>query len=224
MLRKDKFVSGEYYHIYNRGIDKRIIFHDKQDKERFLMLLYIANSEDNLKLDNLTHNLHKQYKEIMSFKKGKQLVSIVGWCLMSNHFHILIKQDLEEGITKFMRKLGVGYSMYFNNKYKRQGALFGGPFKSKLIEDDRYFRKLFSYIHLNPLEIKFPQWEENISLKNKSIEMENFLKSYIYSSYQDYININRTENSILNKDISKYYFDPEHSFKNFIKQYLEMIS
>ncbi|MBP6857989.1 MAG: transposase [Candidatus Pacebacteria bacterium] len=224
MLRKDKFVSGEYYHIYNRGIDKRIIFHDKQDKERFLMLLYIANSEDNLKLDNLTHNLHKQYKEIMSLKKGKQLVSIVGWCLMPNHFHILIKQDLEEGITKFMRKLGVGYSMYFNNKYKRQGALFGGPFKSKLIEDDSYFRKLFSYIHLNPLEIKFPQWEENISLKNKSIEMENFLKSYIYSSYQDYTDINRTESSILNKDISKYYFDVEHSFKNFIKQYLEIIS
>ncbi|MCC7436819.1 transposase [Candidatus Nomurabacteria bacterium] len=224
MLRKDKFVNGEYYHIYNRGIDKRIIFQDKQDKERFLMLLYIANSQDSIKIDNLTHNLGKSYKEIMNLKKEKQLVSVLCWCLMPNHFHLLLKQDTEDGITKFMRKLGVGYSMYFNNKYKRQGSLFGGPFKSKLIENDNYFRKLFSYIHLNPLDIKFPKWEEEINSKNKFSEKEYFLESYKYSSYQDYTDNYRLETGILSKDISKFYFDKKYSFKDFIKQYLEPIS
>lgn len=222
MLRKDKFVTGEYYHIYNRGIDKRIIFQDKGDRERFLMLMYIANNEDSLKLDNLTNILHKKYIEIMNIKKGKSLVSIGAWCLMPNHFHILVKQEVEDGITKFMRKLGTGYSMYFNNKYKRQGALFGGPFKSKLIEsDDIYMRKLFSYIHLNPLEISFPGWDTDVRLLSKNTEeLEAFLESYGYSSYQEYLGIDRIEKGILNKNTFPEYFKSSNSFKEFMKQYL----
>ncbi len=217
MLRQDPFITGEYYHLWNRGIDKRNIFKLQRDYERFMMLLYIANNEDVLKIDNLTNILHKTYPEIMVMEKGKPLVSVGAWCLMTNHFHLLVRQEVDGGITKFMRKLGTGYSMFFNIKYQRQGALFGGPFKSKCIKtDDNYLIKLFAYIHLNPLDIQFSGWEEGITKSSK--DMRNFLESYRYSSYQDYvgIDIDRVENQILAKNNFPDYFKNADSFKDFV--------
>src|SRR3989344_1856011 len=123
MLRKDPFVTGEYYHIYNRGIDKRIIFKLQRDYERFIMLLYLANSKESFRLDDLLNKFNKTFDEILVVDRGTPIVSIGAWCLMTNHFHLLIKQEVDGGITKFMRKLGVGYSMFFNIKYQRKGAL-----------------------------------------------------------------------------------------------------
>ncbi len=222
MFRKDPFVTGEYYHLYNRGIDKRDIFKSIKDYERFVMLLYIANNEEALKLDNEINILHKNYEEILLLHKDKSLVSIGAWCLMTNHFHLLVRQEVDGGITKFMRKLGVGYSMFFNIKYQRQGALFGGPFKSKCITtDDNYMRHLFAYIHLNPLDIKFSGWEKEIDKLsfNKNIEMKDFLESYKYSSYADYLDIDRAENNILSKNNFPNYFIRTNSFGDFIKEY-----
>jgi len=216
MLRQDPFITGEYYHLYNRGIDKRDIFKSSYDYERFMMLLYIANSKDQLRLDNLNNNLHKSFKEIMVLDKGEPLVSIGAWCLMTNHFHILVRQEVDGGITKFMRKLGVGYSMFFNIKYQRQGSLFGGPFKSKCIKtDDNYIRQIFAYIHLNSLDIEFSGWDKDKNKYNE-IEMKNFLESYRYSSYDDYIGVDRVEKSILNRNSFPDYFQTEQSFKEFV--------
>jgi len=223
MLRKDPFVTGEYYHLWNRGIDKRVIFKTKKDYERFMMLLYVANNEDAIKLDNLINILHKGYEEIMVTERGKLLVSIGAWCLMTNHFHLLIRQEVDGGITKFMRKFGVGYSMFFNIKYQRQGALFGGPFKSKCIKtDDNYMRQLFAYIHLNPLDINFSGWEKEIDKlsSSKNSEMKSFLESYKYSSYLDYLGEDRVEKNILNKNNFPDYFIDINSFKDFIEGYL----
>ncbi len=218
MLRRDPFVTGEYYHLWNRGIDKRNIFKSKTDYERFMMLLYIANNEDVLKLDNLINILQKGYEEIIVTKKGKPLVSIGAWCLMTNHFHLVIRQEVDGGITKFMRKVGTGYSMFFNIKYQRQGALFGGPFKSKCIKtDDNYMRQLFAYVHLNPLEINFPNWEKEI--KGSPSGMKDFLESYRYSSYQEYLGIERIEKSILAKESFPDYFGDTDSFKEFVEGY-----
>ena len=142
-------MTGEYYHIYNRGIDKRVIFKSGKDYKRFMMLLYLANSDDSFRFDVILNNQHKIFSEILVIDRGQLLVSIGVWCLMTNHFHLLIRQEVDGGITKFMRKLGVGYSMYFNIKYQRQGALFGGLFKSKLIDNkDLYLKHLFAYINL----------------------------------------------------------------------------
>lgn len=103
MLRKDPFVTGEYYHIYNRGIDKRTIFKLERDYERFMMLLHVANSdnEKSFRLDNLINHSHKNFNEIISLDKEKPLVSIGAWCLMTNHFHLMVKQEVDGGITKF---------------------------------------------------------------------------------------------------------------------------
>jgi putative transposase len=219
MLRKDSFVTGEFYHIYNRGVDKRTIFKLTRDYERFTMLLYLANSEESFRIDNIINKQHKTFFEVLSLDKGKPLVSIGAWVLMNNHFHILLKQEVDGGITKFMRKLGVGYSMFFNIKYQRTGALFGGLFKSKHISDDNHLKHLFGYIHHNPLDIKFSGWEKLVE-KFDSGEWKNFLSEYRYSSYQDYCGEIRDEGSILSKNAFPEYFVEPKNFNDFIDSYL----
>lgn len=221
MLRKDPFITGEYYHLYNRGIDKRIIFKSKKDYERFIMLLHVSNSnEQSFRLDNLINQQRKTFDEILILDKGEPLVSIGAWCLMTNHFHILIRQEVDGGITKFMKKLGTGYSMFFNIKYQRRGALFGGLFKSKLIgTDDNYMRQLFAYIHLNPLDIQFSGWEDKIN--KSSVDMKKFIELYQYSSYSDYINNeDRVEKNIIKPENFPDYFQSSKSFKEFVENYL----
>jgi len=219
MLRIDPFITGEYYHLYNRGVDKRIIFKSKNDYERFLMLLFVSNSNSqSFRLDNLINQQRKTFDEILVLDKGEPLVSIGAWCLMANHFHLLVRQEIDGGITKFMRKLGVGYSMYFNIKYQRAGALFGGLFKSKLIgTDDNYMRQLFGYIHINPLEIAFPEWKDKIN--QSPADMKKFIESYRYSSYPDYIGANRVEKSIINPGNFPDYFQGNKSFREFVENY-----
>ena len=220
MLRKDPFVTGEYYHIYNRGIDKRVIFKSKKDYERFIMLLYLANSDSSIRLDDVLNKQKKSYGEILTLEKNKFIVSIGAWCLMTNHFHLLIRQELNDGITKFMRKVGVGYSMYFNIRYERKGALFGGLFKSKLIgTDDNYMKQLLGYIHLNPLEIEFPDWKNNIN--KSSSNMKKFIESYQYSSFLDYVGKNRIEKNIIAVKNFPNYFQSFSSFQDFIDEYLD---
>lgn len=222
MLRKDPFITGEYYHVYNRGIDKRVIFKLQRDYERFLMLLHVANSAEKtgLRLDDILNKQHKKFHEVLLLDRGEPLVSVGAWCLMSNHFHLLVRQEVDGGITKFMKKLGTGYSMYFNIKYERKGALFGGLFKSKLIGvDDNYMRHLFGYIHLNPLGIKFSDWEKDMGSYGKK-EMKEFLENYRYSSYPDHTGEERAENNLLNKKQFPEYFTSTNDFKDFVENYL----
>lgn len=220
MQRKDPFITGEYYHLYNRGVDKRVIFKSENDYRRFIMLLYVANSNSPLpfRLDNLINQQHKKFEEIMSIDKGEVLVSIGAWCLMSNYFHMLARQEVDGGITKFMKKLGTGYSMFFNIKYQRQGALFGGLFKSRLIGvDDNYLRHLFGYIHLNPLDIEFSGWEKEVG--KQSSKMKSFLKGYHYSSYLDYIGVDRVEKSVIKPENFPKYFNSSDEFEGFVENY-----
>jgi putative transposase len=218
MLRKDPFVTGEYYHIYNRGVDKRVIFKSAHNYERFLMLLYICNTDQPIQLERLCSRGKKTYTDILSLDRNRNLVSVGAWCLMPNHFHILIKQEVDGGITKFMKKIGTAYSMYFNGMYKRQGALFGGPFKSKLVaEDDQYLRQLFGYIHLNPLDIKFPDWEKE--KRRASSDMRFFLEGYRYSSYLEYRGKKRPESAILSIKAFPSYFKNIKEYTDFINSY-----
>ncbi len=127
----------------------------------------------------------------------KMLVEILSYCLMNNHFHLLIRQKSEKGITKFMRKIGTGYTNYFNKKYKRSGSLFQGKFKSVLIKENKHLLYIPIYIHLNPLDFKFYEWREN-KIKNYKKAIE-FLENYRWSSYPDYIGKNNFP-EIIKKD------------------------
>ena len=213
-IRKVNLVSGEYYHIYNRGNSKQKIFHDNEDYFRFMSLLYACNSKNNFRVFTLTKE-----ESPYDFERGKQLVSIGAHCLMSNHFHIIITQIDNNGISKFMQKVTTAYVMYYNKKYKRTGGLFEGKFKSKHLNDERYLKYIFSYIHLNPIKIIQKDWKE-IGIKNKKEAIE-YLRNYQYGSYLDYLGIKRVQNMILNTEAFPKYFPNK---KLFLKEIFEWLN
>ncbi len=172
--RKQTFVPNEFYHLYNRGTDKRVIFKDKGDYHHFLFLMYICNTIKSIELRYLGKN----------FDRGETLVDIGAYCLMPNHFHILAHEKVEGGISKYMLKLLTAYSMYFNKKYERTGKLYEGVFKSTYINNDRYLKYLYSYIHLNPAKLIDKNWKKNKN-RNAIILLE-YVFSYYYSSLREY--------------------------------------
>jgi len=194
MTRTFTFGQDGFYHIYNRGTEKRDIFNNKNDYERFLSLLYLCNrpSPADLKLQGPT------LYEINALNKEEPITTIISYCLMPNHFHLILKETTEGGISKFMQKILTGYTMYFNKRYERTGALFQGRFKASHVDNDRYFKYLVSYVHLNPIKLMQPNWKEE-GIKNIGAAKA-FLNTYKYSSFLDYLNRGRKENILINKD------------------------
>ncbi len=211
-IRKVNLVSGEYYHIYNRGNSKQVIFQDEEDYQHFIKLLFLSNGEFNFKFQFIGKN------DIYDFNRGLRLVSIGAYCLMPNHFHLLVTQIEGGSISKFMQKLTTGYSMYYNKKYERTGSLFEGKFKSEHANIDNYLKYLFSYIHLNIIKLIQKDWKE-VGIKNKN-EATDYLNEYKYSSYLDYLGIDRKENSILNREDLPDYFPTKELFKKDIFEWL----
>lgn len=209
--RKVPFVSGEYYHIYNRGNSKQTIFHDQSDYYRFIKLLFLSNGKESFKI-------HLLQNDIYNFDRGKPLVDVGVYCLMPNHFHLLLTQPDHGSISKFMQKLSTGYSMYYNNKYERTGTLFEGKFKSEHADDDDYLKYLFSYIHLNPVKLIDKDWKEK-GIKNKSQALK-FLEQYVFSSYQDYLGYDRKQRKIVNPEAFPDYFPTQGLFKEEIFNWL----
>ena len=210
--RKISFVPGEYYHIYNRGNDKRIIFHDEQDHKRFLALLFLCNSKNKVDISELQDDL-------FSVARGGAFVAIGAYCLMPNHFHILATPLEEKGVSAFMQKLTTAYCMYYNSKYSRTGSLFEGKFKSEHVDTDRYLKYLFSYIHLNPVAFVYKEWKKQ-GIKNKAQTLD-FLSTYHYSSFPEYQGKKRKESDIVNKGPFPEYFPTTLSF---MKEILVWIS
>ena len=216
-MRKVQFANNYHYHIYNRGVDKRKIFLEDQDYYRFIHDLFEFNDLD------AAINLGRRFNErgstsIKTTKKRKKLVEIMCFCLMPNHFHLILKQIREHGITKFMHKVGTGYTMYFNKKYQRTGALFEGRFKAIMIEKDEYLIHLSRYIHMNPVELVESNWKEK-GIRNweKAIK---FLEQYRWSSYLDYIG-NRNFPSVISKGLLLKYFRGKEDYKHFVISWLQ---
>lgn len=215
MTRNTILAPGEYYHIYNRGVDKREIYLSSHDYERFRTLLYICNSKVPIRLPR---DYGRRLPEVFKIKRADQLVDICAYCLMPNHFHILIKERIDGGISNFMQKITTAYTMYFNAINQRSGALFQGTFKAKLADTDEYLKYLIAYIHLNPVKLIDSEWKEGgISNRKKA---EEFLESYTHSSYQDFLGIQRYQNLILTRGSLPQYFETPISFKENIKEWL----
>lgn len=169
-------IDDGYYHIYNRGVEKRTIFEDEQDYKVFLGYLKEHLSPPP-KVEELLKSFTLQgttFQGIPHLPKNYfQKVDLLAYCLMSNHFHLLIKQIKKDSMEGFMRSLATRYSMYFNKKYDRVGSLFQGIYKASMIDSDNYLLHLSRYIHLNPAE---------------------FTKDLVsaYSSYGEYLGLRKT--------------------------------
>ena len=176
-MRKTLFAEGEYYHIFNRGVDKRVIFQDSDDFNRFLLSLTEFNSVEPIgsiyehsfkKKSQLGNSVSKSVE-----KTKKPLVEMVAYCLNKNHFHLILKQVVEGGVSTFMHRLGLGFTKYFNEKNKRSGSLFQGPFKAVHITSNEQLIYVGAYVNLNNIVHGYKRtnefrssWDEYISNSN----------------------------------------------------------
>ncbi len=176
-MRKLRFINNDIYHIYNRGVEKRNVFQDSGDYIRFIHHLFEFNNMN--KTRNLTYHLGKKNINNNNNTQHELLVNILAFVLMPNHYHLLLQQKVENGVSTFMHKLGTGYTMFFNEKNERSGILFQGRFKAVHIENNIQLRYIPHYIHLNPLALttKANTLEEKIS----------YLQKYKWSSFPDYV-------------------------------------
>lgn len=191
-MNRVPFSVDEWYHCYNRGVDKRTIFETAGDYDRFSTLLFTSNSDRPIHLSNFRLPNLKAILNHPDTNRGNPLVEVGAYCLMPNHIHLLLREVEEGGIARFMQKVGTGYTMYFNKKYERTGALFAGTFKSKHILDDLYLKKVVPYIHLNPVDL------DRTSIR----KAREYLSKFKYSSFQDFITRGRRpESNILGETI-----------------------
>jgi putative transposase len=213
-MRKLEFSIDEYYHLYNRGVEQRVIFLDNADRYRFLKLIYLCNSHLPVDISEIPEG------EAFRQEKGETLVDIGAFALMANHFHLLVKEKGVGGISKFMNKVCTGYTMYFNKRYKRKGVLFQGVFQATHMNTDPLLEYIYSYIHLNPVKIIEPEWKER-GIKNPD-EAVKFLDGYTFSSYLDYKDDRQRELSpILNKTAFPDYFSSKKEFNDILNSWLK---
>jgi len=214
-MRKDPLITGEYYHIYNRGVDKRDIFMNIADLTRFVISVKEFNTTDPI---GSIREKTKPFKNVaQDHLPGVQhlgehlgdgatpLVSIICYCFNPNHFHFIIKQEVDDGISEFFKRLLGGYTNYFNKAYDRSGALFQGRFKSHLIKTNQYFLKIRPYVHMNYLIHDIPIEKNNMVLaSDKEYDSGNF--------------------NIVSKKEAKKLLDFYGDNKNFKKECQKMIS
>ena len=212
-MQKPPFIEDEIYHIYNRGVEKRDVFTNDKDYFRFIHDLFEFNDENSAL--NVAYYFNPKTMEVQpqylqkERKPRKLLVEILAFALMPNHFHLLLRQKSENGLVKFMQKLGTGYTMYFNKKYERVGSLFQGRFKAVHINQEAHFIHLPFYIHTNPLSLNYGG--------STSID---FLENYRWSSYLDYIG-KKNFPSVTSREFLLEFFGGEKGCKKATEKWLQ---
>jgi len=202
--RKMPLATGEFYHIINRGNASIPIFKTKRDYHRFVKTsLYYQNCNPPMRYAKLSTLSLKERENLLNKlkKKRKFWIEIIAYCLMPNHYHFILKQINDKGISNFIRLLGSSYSHYFNIKYKRKGSLFEGRFKAIRIETDSQLLHLSRYVHLNPYS----------SFVVKTLAE---LIKYPYSSLPEYLGL--IEKEICQKETVLSFFTHTESYKKFV--------
>jgi putative transposase len=149
-MRGLRFANGEFYHIYNRGVDKRNVFLDSNDIKRFFQGMEEFNVIE--PIGSIYENSFVKNKlgnRVSKLSRKKSLVNFICYCLNPNHYHFVLEQTSERGVEKFIHRLSLGYTKYFNGKYKRSGVLFQGKYKAELIDSNEYLLHLSAYVNLN---------------------------------------------------------------------------
>jgi putative transposase len=208
------YAENGYYHLYNRGVEKRNIFLDEQDYKVFLHFLkrYLTQPPES----------PGQVKPGWRSDLYDKLI-LIAYCLMPNHFHLMVKQLTKEAIVEFMRALSNSYIRYFNEKYKRVGSLFQGRYKGVLVKNESYLLHLTRYIHLNPLELDSSSEGEEVRPGDRS----DLLRNYPFSSYKEYLGKQKT-NWIHPEEILAFFKTAQRtslqdclSYQSFVEDYKE---
>ena len=167
----------ELWHVLNRGVEKRTTFLDDSDRLRFIHDLYAFNDTDSVP-NYAQPGRHTDHAR-------DPLVYIHAYCLMPNHYHLLLSPRVENGISLFLKKLNGGYAKYFNERYRRVGSLWQGKYRRIHVHHDAHFMYIPYYIHLNPLDLSHPEWRDG-SVRNTGRALAT-LQKYRWSSHLDYI-------------------------------------
>lgn len=192
--RYDDLVPGGVYHICTRGVEQRNIFRSNKDKIRFLKLLIHYLPQGLVR----SFSMAQKYRQEASLtNEGEGLVDLIGYCLMPNHVHLLVRENTENGTSQYMHRLLTSYAKYFNISERRSGSLFVNPFKAVLVDDDEQLLHVSRYVHLNPYVahmIKDPyiyRWSslsEYIDRKKSDISHTSLLRSLITpKEYREFI-------------------------------------
>lgn len=206
-MRKIKIVPNEYYHVYNRGNNKQLIFLDDKDRARFIFLILyfqsgvILNNISFFTFQFIKHRVFDISKKVLSDILKNRSIELISFILMPNHFHLILCELQEQGLSQYMQRVLNAYTKYFNTKYGRSGHLFQGPFQIVHIKDNNQLLYLSTYIHRNSREL--PKW------KNKEY-------LFPWSSYQDYVGENRW-GELLKNQIILDQFSSREKYKDFIR-------
>ncbi len=198
--------EGGYYHVYNRGVAKQKIFNKRQDYVVFLRYLkeYLLPHDHPDRI--LLQGINPRRKAITLFGE----VELLAYCLMPNHFHLMIHNITTGGLSRFMKAISTNYAMYYNYEYKRVGPLFQGVYKAVAINNEEYYKWITRYIHRNPIAV---------------LARDKPLWSYEFSSYPSYIGLWKAD-WLNSGEISSMFSEvnPRHSYKNFVEDSVDLIS
>lgn len=218
--RKEQLVTGEYYHLVIRGIDEHKLFRDTNDYYRGIFSIYEFNNTKKVEIRERRRSRAKikscGLRESADLRN--KLVEVLAFCLMPNHFHLLVKQLKDGGVVKFMTKLGIGYAKYFNTKYKRKGYVFQNRFVSVHIENEKQLIAVLMYIHTNPISLIESGWKEN-GIKNVKKAL-NFLENYKWSSHLDYLG-KKNLPSVTERDFLLEIMNGQQEYKRFFEDWLK---
>ncbi len=205
--RKIVLVKDEIYHVFNRGVEKRQTFTSHREYQRaFETLKFYRFSNPPIRLSKFFNIPHEKRLEIIKNmeEEHQPLVEIIAYCLMPNHFHFLLKQIADNGISIFISNFANSYVKYFNTKHDRVGPLFQGRFKAVHIEDDEQLIHISRYIHLNPAVASIIKPED--------------LEDYLWSSYPEYLN---RSNPFCTKEIVSSFFKSPAKYAEFVMDQID---
>jgi len=229
--RKEKFENGDIVHIILRSTEGIKIFKDANDYFRMIFSIYEFNNTNPV----LIRERRRTIDHFKKFSRGEtfrgptsvsflnldgnrdRMVDVFCFCFMPNHVHLLVRQIKDRGITEFIRKIGTGYGGYFNRKNKRKGHLFQDVFKAIKIETNEQLMTVVSYIHTNPLSLRYSRWKE-IRL-DKPEEATKYLQDFKWSSHLDHIGIQNFP-SVTQRDFILELFGGAEKYKEFIFNYM----
>ncbi len=200
--RSQPIFTGQVYHVFNRGIDRRTTFTGKREFERaYQTLLFYRFMRPHLRLSYfLSLGVSRRSQLLFQLEKGKKLIDVLAYCLMPNHMHLVLRQKADAGISAYLSNIQNSYTRYFNTRHQRIGPLFLDQFKAKRVETDEQLHHLIRYVHLNPFT-------------SFLVKRQDALVDYPWSSFPEYLG---KKDGFCIKEYSSVKTQSPHAYKTFV--------